>query len=153
MDLNTDWKEFLESFVSNEVEYLVVGAVAVALHGHPRLTGDLDVWIRPTLENAQRVRSALDAFGMSDLDASPGDFIHPETVIQIGFPPRRIDVLTFCSGLEFEAAWQNRAILELDGVQVSVLGLEDLITNKRTTGRLQDIADVSKIERGSSTPE
>jgi hypothetical protein len=90
---------------------------------------------------------------MADFDASHQDFLHPDTVVQIGFPPRRIDILTFCSGLDFEVAWQNRTTLELDGLQVNVLGLEDLITNKRTTGRLQDIADVSKIERGSSERE
>jgi hypothetical protein len=90
---------------------------------------------------------------MADLAASPEDFVEPETVIQIGFPPRRIDILTFSSGLEFEAAWENRVTLDLDGLRVDVLALDDLIANKKATGRPQDLVDISKIERDPSNTD
>ena len=147
MDLNPDWREFFESFAKHEVEYLVVGALALAYHGHPRLTGDVDVWIRPTPQNAENVLSALEEFGVGSLNISKEDLTGDDTVIQIGFPPRRIDVLTFATGVAFDDAWETREEMRFDSLAVSVIGRAALIQNKKATGRPQDLADVASLEQ------
>ena len=146
MKLQHDLREFVGLLNSLEVEYVVVGGHAVAYHGHPRFTGDIDLYLRPTHENALRVLEVLRRFGFSGLSVSPDDFIRPDSVVQLGRPPNRIDLLTSISGVEFEEAWAGAAPGELDGLSVKFLGLDALLKNKRASGRSQDIADVARLE-------
>jgi hypothetical protein len=143
--LQKDLREFIESFVSRNVEFLVVGAHAVAFHGHPRFTGDIDLLVRPTKENAERVMAALDAFGFSSPGLSAADFVDPDAVVQIGRPPNRIDLLTAISGVGFDEAWAGRCAGSLSGVPVSFLGYESLLKNKQATGRSKDAEDVARL--------
>ena len=129
---------------------MVVGGYAVAAHGVPRATGDIDLWVRPTSENAARVILALRAFGAPLAGIAASDFTTPDVVYQFGRPPHRVDVLTTIDGLEFDAAWPRRAILELEGVVVSVPDRADLIANKLASGRPQDLADVLRLRRLAS---
>lgn len=146
--MNSDFVELLREFSAQSVEYLVVGAHALAAHGHVRATKDLDVWIRPTPENAARVYRALRAFGAPLNDLKEEDLATAGTVFQIGVAPVRIDVLTEIDGVGFEEAWVNRVTASFGGVPTAVLSREDLIRNKRASGRLQDLADVERLERG-----
>jgi hypothetical protein len=139
--VNQDFRDLLREFCDQRVEFLVVGAYAMAVHGLPRATGDIDVWIRPTPDNAQRVWRALTAFG-APLDAlTINDLGTPGTVFQIGLPPRRIDVLTGISGVAFDDAWPRRQTARFGDVDTPVLGLDDLIVNKAATGRPKDLLD------------
>lgn len=145
MKLQKDLREFIESFNSRAVEYLVVGAHAVAFHGHPRFTGDLDFLVRPTRENASRIMESLHSFGFSDLDLTMDDFLRPDLVLQLGRPPNRIDLLTSITGVSIDEAWNERVAGELDGLPVFFLGRDTLLRNKEATGRDQDIADARKL--------
>lgn len=127
------------------VEYLVVGAHAVAYHGQPRATGDLDIWVRPTAENAVRVHAALEAFGAPLFDLSLEDLQTPELVFQIGVVPCRIDILTSITGVEFGPAWSRRVEIDIEGIRVPVLGREDLLRNKEATGRAKDRLDLELL--------
>ena len=127
-------------------EFLVVGAHAVAVHGRPRATGDLDVWIRPTGDNAQRVWSALSSFGAPLDQITLDDLTRPDLVFQIGRPPRRIDLLTSITGVEWSAAWEGREEVDLGDRRVPVLGRQALIANKRATARPQDLADLEGLD-------
>jgi hypothetical protein len=147
--LNPDFREILSGFIAGKVEFLVVGAYALAVHGLPRATGDLDLWISPTQPNARRVWRALANFGAA-LDAvTEEDFSVPDTVVQIGRAPRRVDVLTAIDGVEFGAAWDDRVMVEIEGMTLPVLSREHLIINKRASGRPQDIADAERLEGGA----
>lgn len=143
--LSRDFKEFAELLNSNGVEYLVVGGYALAAHGHPRYTGDLDLWLRITPDNVARVLGALQAFGFGSLGLKASDFESPGAVIQLGYPPGRIDLLTSIDGVEFEASHGRRMEVEVNGVRLPFLGLEDFKTNKRAVGRLQDLADLESL--------
>jgi hypothetical protein len=143
--LQNDLREFIELLNSHAVEYLVVGGHAVAFHGHPRFTGDIDFFVRATPENAQRIMDVLQAFGFGGIGVVTGDFLAPNRVVQLGRPPARIDLMTSISGVEFDAAWGSRAPAPLDGQPVSFLGWEDLIRNKKAAGRDKDRADVRKL--------
>lgn len=143
--LETDSREFIGLLNSHGAEYLVVGAHALAFHGHPRFTGDIDFLVRPSLPNAERVIRVLRDFGFGDLDLKPEDLVSPERVIQLGRPPNRIDLLTSISGVEFNEAWASRVAGDLDGQPVHFLGRETLIRNKKASGRDQDKADVQKL--------
>lgn len=136
----------LSAFAAEGADYLVVGAYALAAHGAPRATGDLDLWIRRAEENAGRVMRALAAFGAPVAELSPDDLLAPERVIQLGVAPSRIDILTSIDGVEFDEAWPNRLVAEVDGVTVPLLGRADLIRNKRAAGRPRDLADVAQLE-------
>jgi hypothetical protein len=125
---------------------LIVGAHALAAHGVPRATGDLDIWVRPTGDNAARVLAALDRFGAPLFDLTLEDLTRPDTVFQIGLPPSRVDILSGISGVEFEAAWSRRRSVTLDGVQVHVLAREDFIANKRASGRPKDLLDLALLD-------
>lgn len=129
------------------VEYLVVGAYALAAHGSPRATGDIDFWVRPDVENAKRVWSALVSFGAPTAEISIDDFSTPDLVYQIGLPPQRIDILTSISGVDFSEAWNSRLIVEIDEMSVPVLGLRQLLINKSASGRDKDEADLPAIRR------
>lgn len=143
--LQSDLKEFIELLNSHEVEYLIVGGHAVAFHGHPRFTGDIDFFVRATPANIQRVLAALKAFGFGELGISVDDLLSPGRVVQLGHPPNRIDLMNAVSGLEFGEAWQRRIKTIMDDQQVNLIGWEDLLTNKRASGRQKDAADVEKL--------
>lgn len=144
--MNRDFDEMFAALSEAGAEFLVVGAYAVAVHGRPRATGDLDLWVRPTAENAARVWKALATFGAPLQDLSMADLTRPDLVYQIGLPPARIDVLTGISGVAFEEAWPRRVTVTIAGRAVSVLGREDLIRNKRAAGRPRDLADLAELE-------
>jgi hypothetical protein len=145
--LNPDFKDMLSVFDEEEVEFLVVGAYAMAAHGAPRATGDLDFWIRPSEENAGRVIRALMRFGAPINEIAVEDFVTRDLVFQIGIEPNRIDLLTSIDGVDFGEAWENRVTVEVGGVPVPVLGLADLVRNKKAVGRLRDLADVEELNR------
>ena len=146
--LNNDFRDMLSALNAAGAEYLVVGAYALAAHGYPRATGDIDLWIRPTAENAERVWDALQAFRAPTSRVTKADFIEPDVVFQIGIAPRRIDLLTSISGVDFDDAWTRRHTIEVDGLLLDTLSREDLIVNKRASGRPKDIADLAWLERG-----
>jgi predicted nucleotidyltransferase len=145
--LNKNFKDMLLALNEAGVEYLVVGAYALAAHGCPRATGDIDLWVRPNVFNAKRVWTALESFGAPMAPISVEDFATPDIVYQIGIPPQRIDILTSITGVDFTAAWDSRLKVEIDGMQVSILGLRDLLVNKSSTGRDKDQADLPTIRR------
>ncbi len=145
MPLPEDWRAFIESLNSHGVDYVVVGAVALAHHGFPRYTGDLDVLIRNSPENAQRLEAALAAFGLAGLGLKAADFDESYRVIQIGVAPNRIDLLTSITGVRFEDAWVDRVEAMVDGVSVNFISRRALIRNKRFTGRAQDKADLEAL--------
>lgn len=142
---NQDFKEFIESLNANRVRYLVVGGYAVALHGYPRYTKDLDIWIESSPENAQALVLALTQFGMASLGLTEADFLDPEQVVQIGYPPNRIDIISTVSGLEFTSCYAQRVKTILDGVEINFIDLENLRKNKKASGRLQDLADLENL--------
>ena len=146
MALNPDWKEFIELLNSNEVEYVVVGAFALAFHGHPRLTGDIDFFVRNSEQNAGRIVNALAEFGFGSLGLSPSDFQGTEGVVQLGYPPKRIDILTHIDSVTFDQAWSNRIVSELDGLPVNYISAEDFKANKLAAGRPKDIADAAELD-------
>lgn len=146
--MNQDYRDILAALVAQQARFLVVGAHALAVHGYPRATVDLDLWIDATPENAQRVWRALAEFGapLEDLRIKAEDFTRPDIVAQFGLPPNRIDILTGVSGLTFEAAWTNRIPATIEGVPVPILSLSDLRENKRAAGRDRDRADLKGLE-------
>ncbi len=144
--LNPDFREMLSELTDADAEFIVVGAYALAAHGLPRATGDIDVWIRPTPENAQKVNLALTRFGAPMDQISPEALATPEVVFQLGVAPRRIDLLTTIDGVAFDEAWPRRVMVEVDGLRVPILSKEDFVVNKRTVGRPKDLADIAWIE-------
>jgi hypothetical protein len=146
--LNEDFLELLSSLLAANVRFLVIGAYAVGIHGRPRATKDLDVWIEATPENAIRAIDGLKRFGAPLGDLTATDLDHVGTGFKMGSPPRRIDILTQIEGLSFEQAWPNHIDAAFsDNVRCPVIGLDDIITNKRAAGRPQDLADVAVLER------
>lgn len=145
MKLNRDFRELLESFAARDVRYLIVGGWAVAAHGHPRYTKDLDIWIWMEEANGEATVAALDDFGFGGLGLTSTDFTTPDSVIQLGYPPNRVDLLTSPSGVVFEQCWQDRVDLELDGIVVPFIGVDGLIANKSAAGRAQDLADIESL--------
>ena len=131
-----------------DVDYLVVGAYAMAAHGCPRATGDIDFWVRPTSDNAQRVWQAIIAFGAPTAQIAVDDFVTPDVVYQIGVAPQRIDILTSISGVEFDSAWENRLAADLDGISAWVIGRLELLQNKLASGRPKDLLDADLLESG-----
>jgi hypothetical protein len=145
MNLSRDFQEFVELFVAHEVEFLVVGGYALAAHGHPRYTKDLDVWVWLGSDNAQRVLAAVEEFGFGGLGLTVDDFQEPDSMVQLGHEPQRIDILTYASGLSFEEAYHNRVYVAIGDVQVPFISLDDLRTNKLAAGRPRDIADAADL--------
>ena len=143
---NQDFKEFIQSLNDNAVRYLVVGGYAVALHGYPRYTKNMDIWVEMATENASRVIKALDQFGFGSLDLKAADFMIPDQIIQLGYPPRRIDILTTLPGVEFSDCYASRVTTDMDGVSVNFIDLENLKKNKKATGHHQDLADLEALE-------
>jgi len=144
--LDEDLRELLALFASHHVEFLVVGGHAVAFHGYPRFTEDLDLFVRADLANAERVISALREFGFGDIGLTTDDFVADDRVIQLGRAPNRVDLLTRLWGVDFAQAWLRRVPAKLDDMAVAFLSREDLISNKRATARPQDLADAAALE-------
>jgi hypothetical protein len=144
--LNPDFRDILSEFSAAGVEFILVGAYALAAHGLPRATGDIDLWVRCEGENADRVMLALARFGAPLQDVSAEDFVRPGMVVQIGVTPRRIDVLTAIDGVEFDDAWRDHVRVELEGLSIPVLSRHHLIQNKRATGRPKDAIDAANLE-------
>jgi hypothetical protein len=124
----------------------VVGGYAVAFHGHPRYTKDLDVWIEMSPENADRILKALEKFGFGSLDLKTDDFLESDQVIQLGYPPNRIDILTTLTNLRFEDCYNEKVEVKIQGLKIVFIDIENLRTNKRATGRPQDLADAENLE-------
>ena len=145
MPLPKGWSQFIESLNSNGVDYLVVGAVALAHHGWPRYTGDLDILVRNSPENGKRLESALQQFGLGSLNLKAADFVDSYRVIQLGVPPNRIDPLTSITGVSFDDAWAGRIEADLGDTPAKFIGRQGLIQNKKSTGRPQDLADLDAL--------
>jgi len=145
--VNEDFRDLLAALLGADARFLVVGAHAMAVHGVPRATGDLDVWIARDAINADRVWAALMRFGapVAAMGVSRDDLTHPNLVVQIGLPPRRIDILTSISGVGFDEAWPSRVTHEMDGLAVPFLGRAALVRNKRASGRTKDQADLEAL--------
>ncbi len=146
--LNPDYRDILSDLNAAGVEYLLVGAYALAVHGLPRATGDIDILLRPHPANAERVWEALRRFGAPLAGLAREDLARPGMVVQIGTAPRRIDLLTSLDGVGFEEAWRSRVTVEVEGLLIPVLGREELIRNKKAVARPQDLADVERLETG-----
>jgi len=146
MALSNDLREFIGLLNSRGVEYLIVGAHSLAFHARPRFTGDLDILIRPTKENVEKLIAVLKEFGFAELGVKAADFSQPEQVIQLGRAPNRIDLLTSLSGVATDEAFATRVAAKLDELPVAFLSKPLLIANKRTVGRPQDIADLKELE-------
>jgi hypothetical protein len=152
MPANPDFRDRFSMFNAERVEYLVVGAHAVIYFTEPRYTKDLDVWVNPSAENAERVHRALARFGAPLAGIAPGDFADPGLVYQIGVPPNRIDVVMGVAGLKFRNAWAGRVRSTYDGIPVSIVGKESLMRAKRAAGRRQDLLDLEKLAEHSPRP-
>ena len=148
MQLDPDFSEFIAFLRAHDVRFLVVGGYAVAAHGHPRYTGDLDVWLLVSHENADRLLRALDDFGFGSLGLTAEDFTEPGRVVQLGYPPLRIDLMTSADGVSFEECWEQRLEVAIDGAPVPFIGLHDLRRNKMASARPQDVADVAALDEG-----
>ena len=148
-ELNDDFRDVLGELIEAGVDFVVVGAHALAAHGLPRATGDIDILVRPSPDNAARVVAALTKFGapLQAHGVGAKDFERPGTVYQMGLPPRRIDVLTEISGVSFERAWDTRVPVEVDGIELPFLGRDALVENKRATGRDKDLVDVKALTK------
>ena len=144
--LNKDYKDILLALSARKAKFLLVGAYAMAAHGYPRSTVDIDLWIRSDHENALLVIQALADFGAPSSELSPEDLQKVDMVFKIGVAPRRIDILTSIDGLKFDDAFTNSEIIEIEGVPIHVLSVADLIKNKRTTGRTKDLADAEALD-------
>ena len=143
--LTQDFKEFLELLNKNQVEYLIVGGYAVAMHGYPRYTGDLDIWINANRETAAKMIKVLDEFGFGSLGLRQTDFMESGNVIQMGYPPFRIDILTRADGVDFADCYRNRVIVEHNGVIMPIININDLQKNKAATGRPKDLEDLRNL--------
>ncbi len=140
--LNPDFKDMLSCLKDEKVDFLVVGAYALAAHGFPRATGDLDIWIRNDPENARRIMRVLSKFGAPAKELSAEDFTSTDLIVQLGVEPSRIDLLTGITGVEFEEAWRNRISITIDDLEIFVLSKADLLRNKVATGRDKDQGDI-----------
>lgn len=145
MDIYPDFREFFELLNAREVRYMVVGGYAIGFHGAPRYTGDIDIWVDPTTENAGRVLAALNDFGFGSLDIKATDLTDPDRYVQLGVPPQRIDLLSSPSGVTFAECFEARVTVSVQDVDVSVIGLACLKANKLASGRRKDLADLDEL--------
>jgi hypothetical protein len=145
--VNQDFRDLLRAFADADVRFLVIGAYAVAVHAEPRATGDLDLWLEASPENAARAYAALRRFGAPLHELTEADLASPGVVFQIGLPPRRIDLLTSITGVAFADAWLGRIAIRYGDVPCAVIGRDELIENKRQLGRARDLADLELLER------
>jgi len=147
MSVNADFRDLFAALNAAQAEFLIVGGYALAVHGFPRFTKDLDVWVRANDENAQRVWAALDSFGAPFGDLRLNDLASPGIVFQMGLPPNRIDIITGIDGVGFQEAWDHRVTSAYGDQPVMVIGLDELILNKSATGRPQDAVDVQTLRQ------
>lgn len=145
LTLPLDFKEFLKLLKEHDVRYLLIGGYAVGYHGYARATEDMDIWVAVHPDNAQKLVSALKAFGFDDSSLTPELFLQKPKIIRMGFPPMRLEITTSISGVEFEDCYQARIVDTFDGVEVNVIDLENLKKNKKASGRTKDIADVEEL--------
>ena len=143
--LNRDYKEMLSLLLDNGVEYLLVGAYALATHGFPRATADIDIFVKPDPENASKLYKTLEKFGAPLENVSPDDFAEPGIILQIGVAPRRIDILTKIDGMSFDEASEGKEIIEIEGLMIPVISRQNLVINKLATGREQDKIDAENL--------
>ncbi len=143
--LNEDYKDILHALSDENVRFLLVGAYALAAHGYPRATMDIDIWVMPSPENADAVLRALQRFGASLQNLTKEDLQKDGTIFQIGVAPRRIDIITAASGLQFEPAYQHSIQLNIEEMEVRIPSIDDLILNKKATGRTKDLADIEAL--------
>jgi len=148
--LNSDYKDMLQVLLDNGVKFLLVGAYAMGAHGYPRSTGDIDIWVEPSPDNSRRVYLALAQFGAPLGEVDEATFVKPDVVFQIGVAPRRIDIMSSVSGVEFDEAYQHRQTVELEGMPIPILSYDDLVRNKRATGRDKDRLDADRLEKQGS---
>ena len=146
MKLHQDIREFIELCLSRKVEFLLIGGYALAFHGAPRFTEDIDLMVLVSPENADKLHSVLVDFGFGDAGITREDFLDADQVIQLGHAPNRIDILTGISGVTWQEAWASRTSADLDGLEIQVIGKTELIQNKQATGRPQDIADIARLQ-------
>lgn len=149
--LNPDFRDMLWCLTEEKVDFLIVGAYALAAHGLPRATGDIDILVRRDAENAGRIMRAVAKFGAPTSHISEEDFMSPDVVVQFGVEPCRIDLLTRISGVEFADAWRNKVTIEVDGIELHVLSKTDLLKNKSATGREKDKGDIAWLKSHPST--
>ena len=145
--LNEDYKDMLLALSGEKVRYLLIGAYALAAHGYPRATMDIDIWVMPSPKNADAVMRALRCFGAPLHNLTKEDLQKDGTIFQIGVAPRRIDIITTASGLRFEEAFSRSLSINIDGIQVHIPSKDDLIRNKRASGRTKDLADAEALEK------
>jgi predicted nucleotidyltransferase len=145
INLPQDFKEFLQLLNDHEVKYLLVGGYAVGYHGFPRATVDMDIWVAINPKNAQKMVAVLEEFGFNFPELNVDLFLERDKIIRMGVPPMRLEILTSVSGVEFEICYQNRIIAELDGVQIDMIGLDDLKRNKLAAGRHKDLNDLENL--------
>jgi len=145
--LNEDYRDMLQALVAEKVRFLLVGAYALAAHGYPRATMDIDIWVMPAPDNADAVLRAIHRFGAPLHDLTKADLESDGTVFQIGLAPRRIDILTAASGLQFDQAFAHSLTVDIEGIEVHIPSVADLIRNKRASGRTKDLADAEALER------
>ena len=143
--ITDDWKDFLAALASARVEYMVVGGIAVGVHGHVRFTKVLDVWFRATQDNAQRLVAALHEFGFPTVAVPLSEFCKPRAMLVLGQEPNSIELINFADGVEFDECFPRRVMIPLAGTQAAIIGLDDLRRNKRAVGRLQDLADLEQL--------
>jgi predicted nucleotidyltransferase len=148
MILAKDFEEFIRLLNKHEVEYMVVGGYALAFHGKPRHTGDMDIWIDNSEKNAEKMLKVVGDFGLKSLGLTKGDFTREGFITQIGYPPLRIDILNSIDGVRFSQAYENRQTVDLEGLKAPFIGKAEFIMNKKAAGRAQDLADIKSIERG-----
>lgn len=147
MVLDKDFKEFIELLNAHKVDYLVIGGYAVNAHGYPRYTKDIDFWVWLTEENIDRLVKVINDFGFGSLGLQKSDFTNPDTIIQLGYEPYRIDLLMDVSGADFETCFLHKSVVMAENTPINFLGLDDLIEIKRKAGRLQDLADAENLEK------
>ena len=151
MKLPRDWKELIGLLCLNRVRFLIVGAHALAFHGHPRATGDLDLLVEPNVFNARRLGKALEAFGFPALAGQTSNFARPDQMATLGNEPLRIDIMTSISGVSFSDAWKGRVKAMVEGHQVGFLGLAQFVRNKTAAGRPKDLLDLALLAEGESS--
>ncbi len=147
MTLEPDFEDFIELLNKHKIDYLVVGGYAMAFHGRPRYTGDLDIWINISESNANGMLVVLKEFGFSSLQFSKEDFLKENIINQIGYPPLRIDILTSIDGVSFYEAFLQKKIIKIENLEVAFIGLNQLIANKMASNRIQDQADIEALKR------
>lgn len=148
MEIQPDFREWLELFAARRVEFLIVGGYALAFHGAPRFTGDLDIMVKPDFNNAILLLTALNEFGFGSIGLTIEDFVHPDKVVQLGVPPVRVDLITSISGVSWDEAWKSKTLGDYGGAPVFYIDKKHLVINKRATGRKKDLAELEALGEG-----